>query len=210
MLSNQKANLPDMTETFVFHCVNVPAMRGGVALTEPVSFSLAKGDYIQLRGPNGSGKSTLLRQIAGLVPVEDGSLSLSEKPYRPHDPDISFQMAYLGHRDGLHGDLTGYENWRLLTGGKSDNKPIDPLYERQLSSYSAGQRQRLSLLTLSFDADLWLLDEPSSSLDADNLLFLQELMTRYLAKGGRIIAATHHDLAQNLVKQCISLQKVTL
>ena len=150
-----------MTETFVFHCVNVPAMRGGVPLMSLLASRLPKVIIFSCVGQTGLANQPYCAKWQALCLSKMAAFHFGEKPYRPHDPDISFQMAYLGHRDGLHGDLTGYENWHLLTGGKSDNKPIDPLYDRQLSSYSAGQRQRLSLLTLSFEADLWLLDEPS-------------------------------------------------
>ena len=74
-------------------CQNMPASRNGYALTQPVSFALHAGDYIQLRGPNGSGKSTLLRQIAGLVPHDEGQLFIQDKVMPPLKSPFTFRSA---------------------------------------------------------------------------------------------------------------------
>jgi len=181
-------------------------MRAGMASTNAVSFTMERGHYLQLRGMNGIGKSTFLRQLAGLIPCDSGHLTINDAPYNPAQDRLTLKVQYLGHRDGLQNDLTGDENLQLL-GAKSDKRTdTEPLYQRQLNSYSAGQRQRLNLLTLSDEADLWLLDEPSSNLDGDNLQFLEEMIKAFLKKGGMVIAATHGDVAQAYVTQQIQLE----
>ena len=190
-----------------FACHDMAAMRAGLALTKPVSFTIASGGYTQLRGANGIGKSTFLRQIAGLIPHDTGLLTLNEAPYHPANDRLSLKAVYLGHRDGFHDDLTGIENIELLCGYCPDEIASQPLYQRQINSFSAGQRQRLNLLTLSDDADLWLLDEPSSNLDDDNLIYLEDRIKGFIAKGGMVIAATHSDIAQQSVTNEIHLEK---
>ena len=181
-------------------------MRAGMALTKAVSFTMERGHYLQLRGMNGIGKSTFLRQLAGLIPCDSGHLTINDTPYNPAQDRLTLKVQYLGHRDGLHNDLTGYENLQLLGAINDKGAQTEPLYHRQLNSYSAGQRQRLNLLTLSDEADLWLLDEPSSNLDGDNLQFLEEMIKAFLKKGGMVIAATHGDVAQTDVTQQIQLE----
>jgi len=194
------------TSAIQLSCHSVSAMRAGMALTNAVSFTMERGDYLQLRGMNGIGKSTFLRQLAGLIPCDSGHLTINDAPYNPAQDRLTLKVQYLGHRDGLNNDLTGYENLQLL-GAKNDKRAqTEPLYHRQLNSYSAGQRQRLNLLTLSDEADLWLLDEPSSNLDGDNLQFLEEMIKAFLKKGGMVIAATHGDVAQTFVTQQIQLE----
>ena len=189
-----------------FSCHSVAAMRAGMAITSAISFALKRGDYLQLRGMNGIGKSTFLRQLAGLIPCDSGYFTLNDTAYAPSRDRLTLKVHYLGHRDGLHNDLTGLENLKLLGGAITEKMTADPLYKRAVNSYSAGQRQRLNLLTLSDDADLWLLDEPASNLDDENLQFLEEMIKAFLKKGGMVIAATHGDVAQNQVTHQIHLE----
>ena len=111
-----------------------------------------------------------------------------------------------GHRDGFHPDLTGLENLALLGAKLPAALQDEPVYHRQVHSYSAGQRQYLNLLTLDDSADLWLLDEPAASLDASNLAILEERIATFLTAGGRVIVATHTDIAEALVTQCLTLE----
>lgn len=180
-----------------------------MALTNPISFAIERGSYLQLRGANGIGKSTFLRQCAGLIPFEGGIITLNEAAYNPAQDRLSLKAIYLGHRDGFHGDLTGFENLALFCHRIPEEIVANDLYRRQINSYSAGQRQRLNLLTLSDEADLWLLDEPSSNLDDENLHFLEQKIISFIAKGGMVIAATHSDIAQDYVTHHITLEKAT-
>jgi len=60
---------------------------------------------------------------------------------------------------------------------------------------SAGQRRRIALAgVLLANATLWLLDEPTTNLDADGQQLVAELATEQLARGGMIVAAVHHSL----------------
>ena len=189
----------------VMECRNISASRDGHCLTAPHSFCVAKGDYLQLRGPNGCGKSTLLRHLAGFLPLVNGTILIEAMVCAPTDIPQQKQLCYLGHNDALAGDLSGYENFELLTGQSRVMLAQLPLYERPVASYSAGQRQKLNLQILDDAADIWLLDEPSSNLDDANSLYLEERIAGFLATGGIVIASTHSPLAQSLVTQIIHL-----
>ena len=189
----------------IIACHELVAARHDALLTKPISFELAKGDFIQLRGPNGSGKSTMLRQLAGLLPAVFGAISVNGIGCDAQSIPQRCSISYLGHHDAMHGDLTGYENFELLTGKSRLIVPQASIYERAVSGYSAGQRQKLMITMLDDDHDLWLLDEPASNLDAVNLRELEERMAGFLALGGAIIASTHTPLAQSLVSQTITL-----
>lgn len=189
----------------VIECRNISANRDGYRLTAPQSFRLAKGGYLQLRGANGCGKSTMLRHLAGFLPDFEGTIFIDESPCAPADIPQQKQLCYLGHNDALSGDLTGYENFELLTGKGRMMLVQLALYDRPVASYSAGQRQKLNLQILDDEADIWLLDEPSSNLDDANLYYLEERIAGFLATGGIVIASTHSPLAQSLVTQTIHL-----
>ena len=190
----------------VIACQALSASRNDNVLTTPISFALSGGDYIQLRGPNGCGKSTFLRHLAGLLPATTGAIIIEGAPRLAQEIPALRTISYLGHDDAMQADLTGYENYELLTGQSRTMLVQSALYERPIATYSAGQRQKLSLHILDDSHDIWLLDEPSASLDAANLSYLEERIAGYLALGGAVIASTHTPLAQSLISHKITLQ----
>ena len=172
--------------------------RGGREVFSGVSFNLSAGGALVVTGRNGAGKSSLLRMIAGLVRVAAGKLTLNGG-----DPDIPIaeQAHYLGHLDAMKPALTVGENLQFWTGflGARGNtelalQAVDlaPLADLPAGYLSAGQRRRLSIARLvAVPRAIWLLDEPTSSLDVPSQTRLAELMREHLGKGGMIIAAVH-------------------
>lgn len=182
-------------------------LRGGREVFANLEFEVSSGEALTLTGRNGAGKSSLLRMIAGLLAVAKGRIALDGG-----DTELSTaeQCHYLGHRDALKPALTVRENldfWRdyLGGGGKTDpddEKPgrADALAAVGLNAVaglpaaylSAGQRRRLSIARLiAVPRPIWLLDEPTSSLDAAAQTMLTTLMTDHMKAGGIVIAATH-------------------
>jgi heme exporter protein A len=176
--------------------------RGGRDVFAGVNFSVASGESLAIRGRNGAGKSSLLRMIVGLVRVASGRLSLEGG-----DPELTVgeQAHYLGHLDALKPSLSVAENlqfWSAFFGADNagPNEPLravglDALADLPAAYLSAGQRRRLSIARLlAVKRPLWLLDEPTSTLDATAQVRLAEIMQAHLAAGGIILAATHGGL----------------
>jgi heme exporter protein A len=176
--------------------------RGGRDVFAGVSFSVASGESLTIRGRNGAGKSSLLRMVVGLVRVAGGRLSLEGG-----DPELGVgeQAHYLGHLDALKPSLSVEENlrfWSAFLGATvSDlSEPLrtvglDALADLPAAYLSAGQRRRLSIARLlAVKRSLWLLDEPTSTLDTAAQRRLGEIMQAHLAGGGLILAATHGPL----------------
>ncbi|MGB8624227.1 MAG: heme ABC exporter ATP-binding protein CcmA [Paracoccaceae bacterium] len=171
---------------------NLACARGGVPVLEGVSFSLPAGHALLLRGPNGSGKTTLLRTLAGLQPPLAGVISLSPE-----------QMAYAAHSDGLKATLTVRENltfWARVFGARDigaalDEFNLNALETRQAHNLSAGQKRRLGLARLLVTGrPVWVLDEPTVSLDVASVELFGNAVRRHLAGGGSALIATHIDL----------------
>lgn len=166
--------------------------RGGVPILAGVNFALAPGAVLVLRGPNGAGKTTLLRTVAGLQPPMAGRISGAED-----------RIAYAAHADGLKASLSVTENlefWASVFGGSSIEVALDAFDLRGLASrraghLSAGQKRRLGLARLMVTGrPVWVLDEPTVSLDAASVGMFATAVRAHLAQGGMALIATHIDL----------------
>ncbi len=166
--------------------------RGGITVLEGLSFSLGAGAALVLRGPNGVGKTTLLRTLAGLQPAVAGRLSL--------EPE---EMAYAAHADGIKAVLTVEENlrfWAAVSGQGAVEAALGAmnladLRHRRAAHLSAGQKRRLGLARLLVTGrKLWLLDEPTVSLDAASVVLFGQVVRQHLAAGGAALMASHVDL----------------
>lgn len=171
---------------------NLAVARGGVPVLEGLSFSLTAGRALVLRGPNGSGKTTLLRTIAGLQPALEGDITGAGE-----------RIAYAAHADGLKTALTVTENltfWAQVFGNTDISQALAGfdllgLAERPAGSLSAGQKRRLGLARLMVTGrPVWVLDEPTVSLDAASVALFAEAVRGHLATGGSALMATHIDL----------------
>ncbi|MCZ0961202.1 heme ABC exporter ATP-binding protein CcmA [Paracoccus benzoatiresistens] len=166
--------------------------RGGLRTVEGISFSLAAGQALILRGPNGIGKTTLLRTVAGLQPPVTGRIEMAEDA-----------VAYAAHADGLKGALTLTENlhfWAQVFGGGDvagalAAMDLAALADRPAAALSAGQKRRLGLARLVVSRrPLWVLDEPTVSLDAASVSRFADMVRGHLGQGGAALIATHIDL----------------
>lgn len=171
---------------------NLSVARGGLTVLEGVSFALAPGRALVLRGPNGIGKTTLLRAIAGLQPAVAGTISAPAEA-----------IAYAAHADGLKSTLTVTENlafWAAVYGTDKVDAALGTmnlagLRDRLAANLSAGQKRRLGLARLLVTGrPVWVLDEPTVSLDAASVALFAGVVRAHLAQGGMALIATHIDL----------------
>jgi heme exporter protein A len=166
--------------------------RGGLPVLAGLSFAVSKGQALILRGPNGAGKTTLLRTIAGLQEPIGGAISGAED-----------QIAYAAHADGLKAMLSVRENlefWAEVFGQDGVDAAIKTfnlteLGDRLAGTLSAGQKRRLGLARLLVTGrPIWVLDEPTVSLDVASVALFADAVRGHLATGGMALIATHIDL----------------
>ena len=181
--------------------------RGDRHVLRGVSFEATPGQCLLLTGKNGAGKTTLLRAIAGLLDPEEGEVSWRGVSTRAERDVFHEQLAYLGHEPPLKGDLTGSENLGFAIGIRRTVTPAEiesalartgagPFSDRPVRMLSAGQRRRVALAgVLLTQAALWLLDEPTTNLDADGQQLVADLVGEHIGANGIVIAAVHHPLS---------------
>jgi heme exporter protein A len=179
--------------------------RGARRVVDGLSFAVAAGEAVVLVGPNGAGKTTVIRTVAGLIAAAGGTLMLEGGD---PDRDIAAQAHYIGHLNALKPALTVEENLRFwaeyLGGVRASAAALDdalaafdlePLAMIPAGYLSAGQKRRACLARLIVTPrPLWLLDEPTVSLDAASVQLLAKRVGQHVAGGGLVLAATHIPL----------------
>jgi ABC-type Mn2+/Zn2+ transport system ATPase subunit len=183
---------------------------GRVAI-ESVSLDVPAGSLVAIVGPNGAGKSTLLKVIAGLVVPWSGTVEVLGAAPGRH----ARRIAYVPQAELVDWHFPITVAGVVMMGryprlgvarrpGRADRDAVlDALAsvgmaqhaERQIGALSGGQRRRVFLArALAADAELFLLDEPVTGVDATTQQEIMDILAASAA-GGRTILATTHDLA---------------
>ena len=184
-------------------------MRGERTILSRVSLRVEAGQALVVTGANGAGKTTLLRTIAGFLPPSSGTITLSAGQGEADNRPIAQRCHLIGHLDGLKGAMTVAENlvfWAAFLNESPQGGiaaipaallafDLEALAGIPAAYLSAGQKRRLGLARLLVARrPLWLLDEPSVSLDVASVDLLRTVISAHLARGGLVVAATHMPL----------------
>ena len=183
----------------------------GVQALNDVSLQIHTGEIRALLGENGAGKSTLIKVLTGVYPRDSGEILLEGNLIRASDSghaqrlgistvyqevNLIPTMSVMENLTLQHQEKTfGLISWKkaearakaLLAQVGLD---IDPL--RQLDTYSIAIQQLVAIArALSTQAKMLILDEPTASLDSDEIKQLFDLMARLKSEGLGIIFVTH-------------------
>jgi len=185
---------------------DLTCIRNDRTLFSGLCFELRSSQALVLEGRNGSGKTSLLHILCGTRRPEQGRVRWGGEDISELGSQYHAAMAYLGHKDGVKLDLTLLENLTIaksLGNSDVDAQPVQALAELELSGYediparhlSAGQRRRVALSRLLLSrAQLWILDEPFTSLDRHGIRIVETLVKRHLSKGGMLAMTSHHTV----------------
>ena len=181
--------------------------RDGYQVFSGISFNVKSGSCFFIKGPNGSGKTTLLKLIAGFLPIQEGIITINGVQLSNNYDFIAQNTDYIGHSNAMKKQMTTWDNlkfWSALSECKSRSKLenefedlmiIDRFKNQIVSFCSAGQIRRAALSKLSVNnKKLWLLDEPTASLDQDALINFSKLIQAHCVNGGAAIIATHNEI----------------
>ena len=183
----------------------------GVVALENVSFEVDAGERVAVVGPNGAGKSTLFKAIAGIQRLTSGSIQIFG-----HAPGGHICIAYVPQRSQIDWDFPvtvadvvmmgrsgkiglfrwpRKEDWEIVY-RSLERVGMANLASRQIGELSGGQQQRVFLArALAQEAQLLLLDEPLTGLDAPSQEAIFRILDELKEEGITVLVATH-DLEQ--------------
>jgi iron complex transport system ATP-binding protein len=191
---------------------------GPIRAVDGVDVSVAQGEVLAVLGPNGSGKSTLLKLLAGLLPPGSGTVELDGTPVHgealrnrarriavmpqslPALPEVTVDRFVLSGRYARISRWRGAgEEDRTAVAEALHDADVGDLGDRNLTDLSGGQRQRVLVArAVAQQADVLLVDEPTTALDPEHQVGVFALIARLTCEGRAAMVVTH-DL--NLASQ---------
>lgn len=195
-----------LQEEMMLKLKNIVISRGDQTVINDVTVEACPGDVIALLGPNGAGKTTLLHCIAGILESDSGEVLCQGEEVDPDSPEWRNRLTYVLDDGGTIPLLTVEEQIYLqciLTGvGNEEGMKrtgfiIDLLELGKHRGYrgdelSAGLRKRLGIgLGIVRDADIYLFDEPLSSLDVKGMAFFSRIVMTLKSRGRVVLIASH-------------------
>ena len=186
--------------TSTLHISRLTKRFQSVEALKDVSLTMELGKRVALLGHNGAGKSTMMKIILGLIPFDDGSVTVCGEA--PGSSGARAQVAYLPENASFHPALTGEEQIRYylslrgespkLAMGLLERVGLAHAARRRIGGYSKGMRQRVGLAqTLIGKPRLLVLDEPTSGLDPVSRRDFYDLLDGLAADGAAILLSSH-------------------
>jgi ABC-2 type transport system ATP-binding protein len=176
------------------------------ALTN-INLTIEKGSIYGFLGPNGSGKTTTLRLLLGLLPQQEGSITLFGEELRHNRSSILQRVGALIENPSLYSHLTARENIEVFrelygmpparTGEVLELVDLTDTGRKRAGRFSLGMKQRLALaIALLPRPGLLVLDEPTNGLDPAGIVELRALLQRLNREEETTILVSSHILPE--------------
>lgn len=207
--------MASLTAHFHEHDVTAPPIRlehlwvrnNGIVALEDIHLEIPPGEQVAVVGPNGAGKTTLLQVIAGTLDPTQGRVEIFG-----HGPHGHVCIAYVPQRSQVDWAFPvsveevvmmgrirkiGLFRWPTSTDWQFVRNALDRVgmrqaADRQIGELSGGQQQRVFLAqALAQEAEVILLDEPLTGLDAPSLEAILRILRELRSQGVTILLATH-------------------
>ncbi len=200
-----------MPDDIVLEMKDIEIQFPGVKALDKVSFTLRKGEIHSLLGENGAGKSTLINCLTGVNHKDAGQILLEGKEINPASPQQAMELGistvfqeinlcpnltvaeniFIGRQPMKRGQI----NWKEINSRADELMTrfhLDIDVNRPLSFYSTAIQQMVSIArAVDVQAKILILDEPTSSLDDNEVKLLFDVMRDLQKEGMGIIFITH-------------------
>ncbi len=184
----------------------------GEFVLQPLSLSIAKGEFFSLLGPSGCGKTTVLRLIGGFETPTSGQIFLNEKeitrlaPHQRSTHTVFQRYALFPHLSVFENVAFSLRLKRMPSATVQEKVlsalrlvEIEHLRDRRIHQLSGGQSQRVALArALVNEPEVLLLDEPLSALDPDLRMKMREELKALCRKVGSTFILVTHDQEEAL------------
>lgn len=185
----------------VINVINLTKKFGQFKALDGVNLNINQGEVYGFIGPNGAGKSTTIRILLGILQATSGEATIFGQDVWKDAVDIHKRIAYVPGDVNLWPNLTGGEVIDLFVKlrGTNNKSKRDELIERfdldptkKCRTYSKGNRQKVALVAaFSSDADLYILDKPTSGLDPLMERIFQQYVLEAKEEGKSVLLSSH-------------------
>lgn len=171
-----------------------------------LSLEIKAGEFYALLGPNGAGKTTTLKMVSGLLPPDEGTISIFGHSTLSEPLEAKRVTAWVPDEPMIYDRLTPLEYLEFVAGlwnisaqaAKNSAEELlailqleDQAYER-CEGFSKGMRQKVALAgALIHDPKLIILDEPLTGLDAGSARLVKDVLLKRVDEGCTVILTTH-------------------
>lgn len=185
--------------------------KGENKILENINLKLNRGDFLGIIGPNGGGKTTLLKTILGLIEPDIGTVKVLGQDPKKSKGRVGYVPQYTDFDSEFPINV-----WNVVLMGRVGRLGIKPFFskedkeiaqkalekvemdgfgERQISSLSGGEQQRVLLArALATEPEILLLDEPTASVDERIKTSIYELLKELNEKENKTIILVSHDI----------------
>ncbi|HEU0075031.1 MAG TPA: metal ABC transporter ATP-binding protein [Dehalococcoidia bacterium] len=185
-----------------------------------VAAEISRGQAVGVVGPNGGGKSTLLKAIAGIIPSLGGDVTLFGKPIAGQRS----RVAFMPQREIVDWEFPVTAADVVMMGryprmswphraGRRDREVVEEMLDRvgmleyrdrQIGALSGGQQQRVFVArALAQEADVLLLDEPMTGIDASTQEVVMGIIEEQRQQGKIVLLATHDLYSASCACDCL-------
>jgi len=187
---------------------NITVQIGAELVLDSVSFCIHSGEFIGLIGPNGAGKTTLLKTMLGLLKPTKGKVTMRQAA-----------VGYIPQRGNIYNGTVPMSVLEIVKLGSRGSRPValsalddvdmTRFAGKSFQGLSGGQQQRVAIAkALASNADVLILDEPTTGIDERSQTAFYELLRGLQQKGITIIMVSHEvDTVLKLVTRVICLNR---
>ncbi len=179
---------------------NIEKSFGKLNVLKGINININKGQIIAILGPNGSGKTTLIKSILGLVIPQKGEILINGKNIK-HNESYRKDIGYLSQIAKFPENLNVKELFKMIEDirGEKGNTEVlidffamQPHLNKPLRSLSGGTKQKVNvILSLMFNSELYIFDEPTVGLDPISRVKFKEWVKKEKQNGKTAILSTH-------------------
>lgn len=191
----------------ILHAENVIKRYQSNLALDYFSLDIEEGEVIGLLGPNGAGKTTFIKALIGLLPVDEGEITVFGLTQDGKNKEIRRQIGYVTQEITIYEEMTARENLEFFGGlyGLKKDKLATRIIEvaeiiglkdklnQKAKQFSGGMKRRLNIgCSLLHEPRLLIMDEPTVGIDPQSRNYILEFVKKAQKSGMTIIYTSHY------------------